>query len=87
MEFSELDSIEYEVIDDNKVEYLLSLLKTSGLSNEVKEDLQNELETFDITPERYDVLSRVIFNSQLDAINAGFNYTQTDINRKLKKEI
>lgn len=82
-----LDEIFYETIDDNKVEYLLSLLKTSGLSNEVKEELTRELETFDITPERYEVLSRVIYHSQLDAINAGFNYTQTDISRKLKKEI
>lgn len=87
MNFEDLNSNSYETIDDNKVEYLLSLLKTSGLSNEVKEELTRELETFDITPERYEVLSRVIFNSQLDAINAGFNYTQTDISRKLKKEI
>ena len=82
-----LDSIFYETIDDNKVEYLLSLLKTSGLSNEVKEDLTNELETFDITPERYYQLFNIIDNSQLDAINSGFNYTQTDINKKLNKEI
>jgi hypothetical protein len=83
--FEDLNS--YDVIDDGKIEYLLSLLRTSGLSNEVKEDLTNELETFDITPERYDELNKIIFNSQLDAINSGFNYTQTDINKKLKKEI
>ena len=85
MNFEDLNS--YDVIDDGKIEYLLSLLRTSGLSNEVKEDLTNELETFDITPERYDELNKIIFNSQLDAINSGFNYTQTDINKKLKKEI
>jgi hypothetical protein len=83
--FEDLNS--YDVIDDGKIEYLLSLLRTSGLSNEIKEDLTNELETFDITPERYDELNKIIFNSQLDAINSGFNYTQTDINKKLKKEI
>ncbi len=85
MNFEDLNS--YDVIDDGKIEYLLSLLRTSGLSNEIKEDLTNELETFDITPERYDELNKIIFNSQLDAINSGFNYTQTDINKKLKKEI
>jgi hypothetical protein len=83
--FEDLNS--YDVIDDGKIEYLLSLLRTSGLSNEIKEDLTNELETFDITPERYDELNKIIFNSQLDAINSGFNYSQTDINKKLKKEI
>jgi hypothetical protein len=87
MDFNELDSIQYNIVDDGKIEYLLSLLKTSGLSNEVKEELIIELETFDITPERYDELNKIIFNSQLDAINSGFNYTQTDINKKLKKEI
>lgn len=85
MNFEDLNS--YDVIDDGKIEYLLSLLRTSGLSNEIKEDLTNELETFDITPERYDELNKIIFNSQLDAINSGFNYSQTDINKKLKKEI
>ncbi len=85
MNFEDLNS--YDIVDDGKIEYLLSLLRTSGLSNEVKEDLTNELETFDITPERYDELNKIIFNSQLDAINSGFNYTQTDINKKLKKEI
>lgn len=82
-----LDEIFYETIDDNKVEYLLSLLKTSGLSNEVKEELTRELETFDITPERYEELSKQIFNNQLDRINAGLNYSASDINRKIKKEI
>jgi hypothetical protein len=83
--FEDLNS--YDIVDDGKIEYLLSLLRTSGLSNEVKEELIIELETFDITPERYDELNKIIFNSQLDAINSGFNYTQTDINKKLKKEI
>ncbi len=85
MNFEDLNS--YDIVDDGKIEYLLSLLRTSGLSNEVKEELIIELETFDITPERYDELNKIIFNSQLDAINSGFNYTQTDINKKLKKEI
>jgi hypothetical protein len=31
------------------------------------------------------ILSNI--NSQIDIINGGFNYSQTDINRKLKKEI
>ena len=87
MDFSELDNIEFEIVDDSKIEWLLSLLKSSGLSNEVKELLEIELETFSVTPERFEQLGMMIHNSQIDIINAGFNYSQTDINRKLKKEI
>lgn len=87
MDFSELDNIEFEIVDDNKIEWLISILKTSALSNEAKEELERELETFNITPERFEQLSIMINNSQIDIINAGFNYTQTDIIRKLKKEI
>lgn len=87
MNFEDLDNIEIEIVDDSKIEYLISMLRTSALSNEVKEDLERELETFNITPERYEQLSISIYNSQIDIINAGFNYSQTDITRKLKKEI
>lgn len=87
MDFSELDNIEFEIVDDNKIEWLISILKTSALSNEAKEELERELETFNITPERFEQLSIMINNSQIDIINAGFNYTQTDIIKKLKKEI
>ena len=87
MDFNELDNIEFEIVDDSKIEWLISMLKTSSLSNEVQEDLERELETFNITPERYEQLSNAIYNSQIDIINGGFNYSQTDINRKLKKEI
>ena len=87
MDFNDLDNIEFEIVDDNKIEWLLSSLKTSGLSNEAKQILEIELETFNITPERYLELSLIINNFQLDIINSGFNYTQTDITRKLKKEI
>ena len=87
MDFSELDNIEFEILDDSKIEWLLSLLKSSVLSNEVKELLEVELETFSVTPERFEQVGTMIHNSQIDIINAGFNYSQTDINRKLKKEI
>lgn len=87
MDFSELDNIEFEIVDDSKIEWLLSLLRTSSIDNEYKYELECELETFSITPERYEQISSAILYSQIDIINAGFNYTQTDINRKLKKEI
>jgi hypothetical protein len=87
MKFSDLNENSYEKVDESKISYLIGLLYTSGLSNEIKELLECELETFDITPERYDELSRVVFDSQLDRINSGFMYNQTDISKKLKKEI
>lgn len=87
MDFADLDFSSFEIVDDNKVEYLLSQLQTSGLSNEIKDVLRHELELFNVTPERYLELSIYISNSQMDLINSGFNYNQTDITRKLKKEI
>lgn len=87
MEFDDLDFSSFEIVGDNKVEYLLSQLQTSGLSNEIKDVLRHELELFNVTPERYLELSLYISNSQMDLINSGFNYNQTDITRKLKKEI
>lgn len=81
------DNLEYEKVIDEKVEFLLSLVNTSSYSNEQKDIYISELETFDITPERYEELSKQIFNNQLDRINAGLNYSASDINRKIKKEI
>lgn len=87
MDFADLDFSSFEIVDDNKVEYLLSQLQTSGLSNEIKSVLRHELELFNVTPERYLELSLYISNSQMDLINSGFNYNETDIKRKLRKEI
>lgn len=81
------DNLEYEKVTDEKVEFLLSLVNTSSYSNEQKDIYILELETFDITPERYEELLKQIFNNQLDRINAGLNYSASDINRKIKKEI
>lgn len=87
MNFDDLDNIEYEIVDDSKIEALLSALDTSCFSNEVKKYLQIELETFDVTPERYSELAFLIYNNQLDRINAGLNYNMTDIKLKINREI
>jgi len=87
MDFEDLSSDSFEIVQDSKIEYLLSILNTSGLENRFKEAIQRELETFNVTPEKYLELSTIIYNSQLDLINSGLNYNQTDIIRKLKKEI
>lgn len=87
MNFEDLDNAEYEIVDDSKIESLLSALDTSCFSNEVKLMLQLELETFDITPERYAELALLIYNNQLDRINAGLNYNMTDIKLKINREI
>jgi hypothetical protein len=87
MDFNDLDNVEYEIVDDSKVEALLSALNITGFSNEVKLMLQIELETFDITPERYSELALLIYNNQLDRINAGLNYNMTDITKKINREI
>jgi|APGre2960657404_1045060.scaffolds.fasta_scaffold04132_7 hypothetical protein len=87
MDFNDLDNVEYEIVDDSKVEALLSALNITGFSNEVKKFLQLELETFDITPERYSELALLIYNNQLDRINAGLNYNMTDITKKINREI
>lgn len=87
MNFDDLDNAEYEIVDDSKIEALLSALNITGFSNEVKKYLQIELETFDITPERYLELAFLIYNNQLDRINAGLNYNMTDIKLKINREI
>lgn len=87
MDFNDLDNVEYEIVDDSKIESLLSALNITVFSNEVKLMLQIELETFDITPERYLELAFLIYNNQLDRINAGLNYNMTDITKKINREI
>lgn len=87
MNFDDLDNAEYEIVDDSKIEALLSALNITGFSNEVKKYLQIELETFDITPERYAELALLIYNNQLDRISYGLNYNMTDIKLKINREI
>lgn len=87
MNFDDLDNAEYEIVDDSKIEALLSALNITGFSNEVKKYLQIELETFDITPERYSELAFLIYNNQLDRISYGLNYNMTDIKLKINREI
>lgn len=87
MNFDDLDNAEYEIVDDSKIEALLSALNITGFSNEVKKFLQIELETFDITPERYAELALLIYNNQLDRISYGLNYNMTDIKLKINREI
>lgn len=87
MNFDDLDNAEYDIVDDSKVEALLSALNITGFSNEVKKYLQIELETFDITPERYSELALLIYNNQLDRISYGLNYNMTDIKLKINREI
>lgn len=87
MNFDDLDDYEIELVGDSKIEYLLRQLQSSGLSNEEKKLLEHELETFNINTERFKALSIYISNSQMDLINSGFNYNETDIKIKLRKEI
>lgn len=88
MNFEDLDSVYFDNLsEDSEIDYCLSLLYTSGLSNEEKELIENELTTYEITTYRLSEIKTVLNNSQLDRINAGFNYNQTDIKRKLNREI
>ena len=66
-------------ITDNKTFFIKTNTEPKGL--------QIELETFDITPERYTELALLIYNNQLDRISYGLNYNMTDIKLKINREI
>lgn len=88
MNFEELDDIYYDnLADDSQIEYCLTLLTTSSVSYEERIKLENELSTFELMNERVNEIKMYLLNSQVDRINGGFNYNQTDITRKINREI
>ncbi len=79
------DDLENEVGDSEK-ERLLHSLERVALNEWEIRDIYNEC--FEpMTRERYDYLRTYIYDNTPCPIAGGFNYSQTDIKRKIKNEI
>jgi len=62
------------------------LLRTAALTPNELDDIDRELMGY-IDEERAEELISILHSAQLDPIRAGLNYSQTDINNKLNREI
>ena len=72
--------------DPNKLDRIEGLLKSANLQYEIMEDLYRELRGI-VDEERADELIEFLYRNQVDPISAGANYGQTDIVKKIKKEL
>jgi len=71
---------------DNELDRIEGLLKTAIIEYEVKEELYRELKGV-IDQQRAEELLEYLYNNQIDPIQSGGNYGQTDIKNKLKREL
>jgi len=62
-----------------------NLLHSSNYDDDMKSDL--EIELWNYEEEELNKMKAMLLMNQTDRINAGHEYTQTDIKRKLKREI
>lgn len=69
-----------------QIERIESLLPTSVTSPEEREDIEHEIKGY-VDSERAFELIWYLEANQLDPIQAGLNYNQTDIKNKLNREI
>ena len=72
--------------DPNKLDRIEGLLKTAAIQHELKEELYRELKGA-IDTERAEELLQFLYDNQIDPIQSGVNYGQTDIKNKLKREL
>ena len=78
---SQAENYDYYAIIDN----CKRLLNNSLYNDEEKASLEANIENMSI--ERLEVFILHLYNNQIDAINAGHNYRQGDISRKLNREL
>jgi len=67
-----------------QLSYMESLIENSLLSNHAKEKIYEKMQGFVSEGEAEESIGYLL-NNQIDPIDSGFNYGQTDIIRKLKK--
>lgn len=78
----ETDNADY-VASDDQIDYILSLLQTSSLDQDQRDDI--EMETAVMTPQRASEVIQNLKNNQLDRITSGASYNQTDLKEHLNK--
>jgi len=74
------------VVDENNVALkheCENLLQSSSLNHDMVSDIEKELWYY--SEEELNKLKANLYMNQVDRINAGFNYSQTDIKNKLKE--
>lgn len=78
-----LDEYDYKA-SISQINTIESLLRTSCIDHDERQSIENEFDT--MTQSRALELISYLNENQLDPINAGANYSQTDISLKVKKE-
>ncbi len=72
--------------EPERVHLIEQLLRTAALAPHELEDIDRELLGY-IDEERAEELITYLYANQLDPISSGLNYSMTDINNKLNREI
>lgn len=70
----------------NELDRIEGLIQTAIIEHEAKEELYRELKGV-IDQQRAEELLEYLYKNQIDPIQSGGNYGQTDIKNKLKREI
>jgi hypothetical protein len=74
------------IISDNQIDYLLNLLETTGYDEDAKKVYRYTIEN-GLTGIEFNQLKNNFEMNQVDRINSGLNYNQTDISKKIASEI
>lgn len=74
------------IISDNQIDYLVQLLQTAGYDDDTKAEYERQI-NYGLTGIEFNQLKREFEMNQIDRISAGMNYNQTDISKKIAKEI
>jgi recombination protein RecT len=74
------------IISDNQIDYLVHLLQNAGYDDDTKAEYERQI-NYGLTGIEFNQLKREFEMNQVDRINSGANYNQSDITRKIAKEI
>ena len=74
------------IISDGQIDYLVSLIENTGYDDDTKQILISKAQS-GLSGVEYNQMKRDAEMNQLDRISSGFNYNQTDITKKLAKDI
>jgi len=82
----ELDNTDYTLdIDSGTVQHITNLIRTAALDDERKSQIELEIYSGELTRDRADEIITELNLHQLEPIESGNNYNQSDINNKLDK--
>jgi len=70
-----------------QIDFAEGLIATSGYDDDHKQLLMEKINDAGITQSEFDSIVTDLKNNQLDKINSGMNYSQTDISKKIAAEV